>query len=148
MKNLLRYSVLSFLIISVIGMTGCENDKNQSEEFLLLTSHIWNFDTLYHTSTDPEVLEYHETIMEGMTDGNATMNYFTDGTWKFIIDDWVENGTWVLSEDGTKLTSYEGDDDPGLTYSISELTSDVLVLIETVIDPDYPTFDITVRWVK
>ena len=147
MKNLLRYSVLTFLIFTVIVLTGCEKDDNGPDKNALLTAHIWNFDDLSTTSADPDIKQI--TNMMAAFLAYSTLDFDTDGTFSEIWPEMDANltGTWELNADGTNLTFNKGTDDETVS-SILTLTSDVLELNATVVEEDYGNYDVTYRWVK
>jgi hypothetical protein len=147
MKNLLRHSYLSILVIAILSMAGCEkkDDENGPDKKALLTAHIWKFESLTTTSTDTQVQLAVNLMAAFMT--NATLNISADGTYTMTILGESDSGIWELNEDGTKLTIDKGTEDESV-QTIVTLTSDVLEFLETVTDEDYGTFDVKYKWVK
>ncbi len=147
MKNLLRYSLLTFLIFALFTLTGCENgdNGNGADKTVLLTAHIWKFDKLSTTSTDPEIQMSANFLSAFFT--NSTLNFAADDTYTWTIMDMPTSGTWEWNADKTKITLDKGTEDEAV-QTISTLTSDVLEVIETGMLEDIGNVDVTMRWVK
>jgi hypothetical protein len=145
MKNLLRYSILSILVLSVIAI-GCDKDEdgNGPDKQGLLTAHVWNFDKLTTNSTDQDVQLLVNLMGAFMT--GATATFSANGTYTISILGETDSGTWELSGDGKKIIMDKGTDDE-TEVTIVTLTSDVLEFKESVTDEGL-TFDVTYRWIK
>jgi hypothetical protein len=147
MKKILRYSVLSFLILSILAITGCKKDDegNGPDKSSLLTAHVWKFSSITTSSTDPDVQLAVNLVAAFMT--NGTMTYAAGGTYTITMLGQSDSGTWELSADGKTITVDKGTADETF-HTIKTLTADVLEFSESVVDEDLGTFDITYKWVK
>jgi hypothetical protein len=104
--------VMAFLVV-LIALLSCQKDKNgPSERFTLLTSHIWESDSLLANGVDAsgpgELLEDFA--------GDARFN--TDGTGYFG----AYTGTWAFSSSENYLTINSDSIPVPLTAKIEELT--------------------------
>jgi hypothetical protein len=147
MKNLLRYSVLSLLALSILAITGCKKDDegNGPDKNSLLTAHVWKFSTLTTSSTDPDVQLIVNLMAAFLT--NSTISYAAGGTYTITMLGESDSGTWELSADGKTITVDKGTEDEGV-HTIKTLTADVLEFSETVEEEGYDTFEVTYKWVK
>ena len=153
MKKLMRFSVITVLIFSVVAMTGCDDDNNGNgdDKTALLTAHVWKFDKITTTSTDAEI-QLAVTLMSAFLTG-STMHFKSDGTYTmsmmnpFTQQLETDSGTWELNAAGTVITIDKGTEDEGES-TIVTLTSDVLEhTMEEEIDEGV-TAAVNYRWVK
>jgi hypothetical protein len=148
MKNLLRLSISTFLILTLFTMTGCKKDdagKNAPDKKTLLTSHIWKFDNLTTTSTNSDILLIVGLMKTFM--GNATVNFTTGGTYTRSMLGESDNGSWEFNAGETSIIMDKGAADESEVI-IVQLTSDVLEFKENVQDDNLGTFDVNYKWVK
>lgn len=144
MKNLLGFSVLTLLIVVVIVSLGCEKDDKKSEKFLLLTAHIWNYDTIFTICQDPEIKWFIE-MLDDAAKGNTVM-YNADG--KFVSP--FESGSWKFSNEESEIIIFDSDD-PSDIYGhvrIDVLTGEVLEITDLVDVPPSDTCFVKSRLVK
>ena len=148
MKNLLSYSVLSFLIFTLIALMGCEKDKNdddnKSEQFKLLTTHIWNYDTVFTICQDPEI-KWFINMLDNAAKG-STVKYNADG--KFVSP--FETGSWKFSNGEAEIITFDSDD-PSDIYGharIDVLTEEVLEITDLIDVPPSDTCYVKSRLVK
>lgn len=147
MKNLLRYSILSILVLSVIAMSGCNKDEdgNGPDKQSLLTAHVWNFDKLTTTSTDAEV-QFTVAFMAALLT-ESTISFTANGVYTWTILGESDTGTWELSADGKTLTMDKGTEDER-TQTLVTLNNDLLETKENLEDEDDGTIPVNWRWVK
>jgi hypothetical protein len=148
MKNLLRFSISTLLILELFTMTGCKKDdngENSPNKKDLLTSHIWKFDDLSTTSTDSNIQLAVGLIKAFM--GNATINFTTGGTYTRSMLGENENGSWEFNAGETSIIMDKGTADESEVI-IVQLTSTVFEFKENVQDVDLGNFDLTYKWIK
>ena len=148
MKNLLRLSISTLLILALFTMNGCKknaDEENGLNKKALLTSHIWKFDDLSTTSTD-----FNIQLFVGLAKalyGSATMNFTTGGTYTGSMLGQSENGPWEFNAGETSIIM-----DKGTAYEteaiIVQLTSVVLKLNVLYQDVDLGNFPVTIKLVK
>jgi hypothetical protein len=144
MKNLLCYSLLSFLIFTLTTLTGYGQVDHSADKIALLTTHVWYCDTTTTTSTHDDIL-----MLVDMYEGfkkTMSMSLAADGTHTMMLMGSPTEGTWELSSDGTKLTLKNATEVNVL--NIITLTSDVLEYILSFGDEETGKHDITFKWVK
>ena len=117
---------MAFLVV-LIALLSCQKDKNgPSERFTLLTSHIWESDSLLANGVDASG---HGELLEDFA-GDARFN--TDGTGYFG----AYTGTWAFSSSENYLTINSDSIPVPLTAKIEELTE--LSLKITTSFPAFP----------
>jgi hypothetical protein len=133
---------------------SCEKDTNdneiKSEQFKLLTAHIWNFDTITTICKDPEIQWFINLIDSSFSGG--TVYYGTNGDFILTIGDGevVESGKWKFSNAETEIISFD-EDDPSDIYGhgrIDLLTENSLIVTDLVDVPPSDTCYVTGKWVK
>ena len=144
MKNLLVYSVFTILIVICILPQGCEKDNVKSEQFELLTGHIWNYDTIFTICQDPEI-KWFINMLDNAAEGGTIM-YIADG--KFVSP--FESGSWKFSNGETEIITFDSDD-PSDIYGhvrIDVLTEAILGITDLVDVPPSDTCYVKSRLVK
>lgn len=144
MKNLLLYPVITILIVICIMPQGCGKDDEKSKQFILLTEHIWNYDTIFTICQDPEIKWFIYMLDSGAK--GSTVMYNTDG--KFVS--LFEIGSWKFSNGETEIITFNSDD-PSDIYGhvrIDMLTEEVLEITDLVEVPPSDTCYIKSRLVK
>ena len=144
MKKPIYHSLLTFVILITIALTGCEKDDNVNDSIktALLTAHVWNFDDYSISSTEYQATVY--AMIAALTD--VTWSFAADGTWTQSESDIsfvLASGTWEWNADETKLILGKGTENEH-TYDLITLTSDVLEMGMLVSGDN----SLTIRWVK
>lgn len=149
MKNLLRLSISTLLILALFTMNGCKknaDEENGLNKKALLTSHIWKFDDLSTTSTDSNI-QLFVGLAKALYGKSATMNFTTGGTYTGSMLGQSENGSWEFNAGETSIIM-----DKGTAYEteaiIVQLTSVVLELNVLYQDVDLGNFPVTIKLVK
>ncbi len=150
MKSLLIYTVFTLLIVIGIVSQSCEKEESKSEQFLLLTAHIWKHDTLFTICQDPEIRWFIHLLDSTMIVKGGTLEYNANGKFVFATGtgEEFESGNWKFSnEKEDEILTYEGTDTLGLVR-IQELTTEVLETIDLIDVPPSDTCYVKARWVK
>jgi len=151
MKNLLRLSISTLLILVLFTMNDCKKNAEEPKEEIglnkkaLLTSHIWKFDNLSTTSTNP-IIQLAVSLVKASYK-SATMNFTTDGTYTGSLLGQSENGSWEFNAGETSIII-----DKGTAYEteaiIVQLTSVVLELNVLYQDVNLGNVPVTIKLVK
>ena len=152
MKNLLRLSISTLLILALFTMNGCKKnaeepkEENSLSKTILLTSHIWKFNDLSTTSLNP-LIQVAVNYAKASYGKNATINFLIDGTYTGSVTGQTENGYWEFNADETSIiidkgTAYE------IKANIIQLTSNVLELNATYHDATLGNVPVTIKLVK
>ena len=96
------------LIIAIALLIGCE--KNEDPIILepiitqtdLLTAHVWNFDTLTTTCSDPEFILSTSIISESMKE-SGICKFYTNGTYTYTLRHVDSYGTWSFNTNETEI---------------------------------------------
>lgn len=148
MKNLMRLSISTLLILALFTMTGCKKDDdggNSPNKKALLTSHIWKFNDLSTTSTDSN-FQLAISLMKALM-GNATMNFTTSGSYTMSTLGGSDNGSWEFKAGETSIIMDKGTANE-YEAIIVQLTSAVLEYKQNVHNDTLGDFDITYTWAK
>lgn len=147
MKNLLRFSVLSIIVFSLLAISGCEKDENGPDKNALLTAHVWKFSSLTTNSTDQEIILF-VGLMSGFM-ANTTASFSSNGTYLITIPllSQTSSGNWELGSGGTQLIFDKGTAGEDV-QNIITLNSDLLECSGTITDDDYGTINVIYKWVK
>ena len=144
MKNLLIYTVFTLLIAIGIASQSCEKEKSKSEQFKLLTDHIWNYDTIFTICQDPEI-QWFINLLDIDAEGGMII-YNADG----IFVSPFESGSWKFSNEETEIITFDSDD-PSDIYGhvrIDMLTEEVLEVTDLVDVPPTDTCYVKSRLLK
>lgn len=143
-KIMKTISFLTLLVIFSLTFIGCEKkDDPISGKTELLTSHTWNFDKLTTTSTDPDTKLVVSLMSLYMSSCNNTIEFSTNGTYTWLLEEDYEFGTWSFRLNETEIFFDIGTDE-FFASPIIELTSTIFAFEFT--DPD--SSDIIFHWAK
>lgn len=139
MKKLFSISAISLLAIFLLS--SCSKDATT-----LLTDGTWNFSNMTTDSDDPDIIAL-------ITLGKAV---FTDGTLEFNADETFIMDAPLLEEPMTGTWSLIGDDqlvmdiDDQLpsTANIDVLSKSELKYIETYVDQEMKSYNVTTSWTR
>jgi hypothetical protein len=138
------YSLFA-LFFALFIISSCEKKEEEPDKTALLTNHVWNFDKLTTSSTDPDILLAVNLLGALMTGGTLTIA--ANGTYTMTLLGLPDAGTWELNDNETTFTLNKGTDDESV-QEIIKLTSTVFETKEMMDDEDYGEFDINYHWKK
>ena len=144
MKNFLIYIVITISISICLLSQGCGKDDVKSEQYQLLTDHIWYYDTIFTICQDSEI-KWFINILDNDAKGKTIM-FNTDG--KFFSP--FESGSWKFSNGETEIITFDSDD-PSDIYGhmrIDELTEEVLEITDLGDVPPSDTCYVKTKLVK
>jgi hypothetical protein len=130
MKNF----VVLLIISGCLYLASCKKDS-QSENFKLLTIHVWASDSLLANGADASgpdgMLKNFKGEVKFNEDGSGYFGVYT-GTWRFSYNE----TQIVITTDSLPLP---------LTTKIAELTTTSLKITTTYPNPIYPTAPVNIR---
>lgn len=144
MKNLLVNTLITILIVICILPQACKKDDVKSEQFKLLTAHIWKYDTIFTICQDPEIKLFIN-MLDNSTEGGTIM-YNADG--KFVSP--FESGSWKFSNGETEIITFDSDEPSDILghVRIDVLIDEILEITDLVDLPPSDTCYVKSRLVK
>jgi len=135
------FSGIVLIAILMLSLTGCETDNTT-----LLTDGVWKFSNMTTDSDDETIAGFIALGKALLTD--ATMEFQSGGDYIMdspLLDDPV-SGSWSLIGDDQLIL--DADDQAPSTANIETLTKDKLKYIETYVDENMDSYNVTTTWTR
>lgn len=129
-----------------LGLSSCEPIENPIilepviTQIDLLTAHVWNFDTLTTTCSDPEFILSTSICSESYA--NGICNFYANGVYTMTLIYQEHYGTWSFNTDETEISFSSFYNAPFI------LTTTVFEFKNIVYPGSEQEFDMTWRWVN
>jgi hypothetical protein len=132
---------ISIILFAILTLTACETDSE-----ILLTDGVWTFQSMTTDSEESAIISL-VTLGQALLTG-ATMEFQEGGTY-IMTSTLVENpttGDWQLIGDDQLVLA--PDNEASSTSRIETLTENKLSYVESFVDGQMNSYNVTTTWSK
>lgn len=140
-------TIFAMAIAMMLAMSSCADPDATTQ----LTDGAWTFSDMT-TDTDDETIKGFITLGKAVMSG-ATLEFQEGGDFMITpADEWielgveVESGSWSLIGDDQLILTPDGEGSIPSTANIDELTDSKLKYIETFVDENLTSYNVTTTW--